>query len=314
MPTSKPATLTIWRFVDGKPGHEKQSLALIEGLQAHRKVITDTISVQTLNGTLRTLITGRWPNLDTEKPSTPPPDIVIGAGHATHLALLAAKRAFGAKAVVIMNPSLPASLFDAIITPAHDGYSAGGNRLVTPTALAPSVNSQPHDDQGLVLLGGLNKHFAWPESEIVAMVQQLVSEDPETRWQISNSRRTPVDTSNTLQRLCEQNSNASFIDVEHCPANWLAEQLKHTGEIWITKDSASMVAEALNTLARVGLIDLPPIKVGKNNKIGSATEALITAGEVGLISVNQRINAPKRTNAANHHLQVAKHLVALLDQ
>ena len=37
----------------------------------------------------------------------PTPDIVLGAGHRTHLSLLAARRVHRGKAVVLMRPSLP---------------------------------------------------------------------------------------------------------------------------------------------------------------------------------------------------------------
>ncbi|BFM05922.1 mitochondrial fission ELM1 family protein [Halioxenophilus aromaticivorans] len=306
------ATLTVWRLVDGKPGHEKQSQALVEGLVNQRPVQTQTVPVGNLKHTLRALITGRWPELNTINAVSGVPDVVIGAGHATHLALLAMKRVYGAKAVVIMNPSLPSNWFDAVITPAHDGLQAGGNRLVSATALAPTVLSDPNPNLGLILLGGTNKHFAWPEPQILEAVNQLVTHQSGKHWLISNSRRTPNSTSNALNTWCQQHDDAEFISVDQCPPGWLAEQLTKVGEIWITKDSASMVAEALNTQAGVGLIDLPLIMPGTANKIAKAAQGLVDAGEVGVIASDQYNPAPPRSAAANHHLTVGAQLLALL--
>ena len=53
------------------------------------------------------------------------PDIAIGAGHKTHLYLLAIKRCFGAKIVVILKPSLPLKFFDLCVIPKHDDVKKG---------------------------------------------------------------------------------------------------------------------------------------------------------------------------------------------
>lgn len=307
--------LQVLRFIDGKPGHEKQSQALVEGLKHWRSVDERVIDVRELSHTTKALLTGRWPELDVDSQEDSQKCqglLAMGAGHSTHWPLLASKRSLGAQAVVIMNPSLPLALFDAVITPRHDQFKAGGKRLVSPTALAPTVASHPQKNQGLVLLGGTNKHFEWPEAAILTMLTQITERSPTKRWQISNSRRTPDSTSHRVAEFCHHQPHCQFIDVNHSPAHWLAQQLTTTEEIWITKDSASMLAEALNTRARVGLIDLPNKKPGKDNKMDRATQPLIEANTVGLVTPSSLQSAPRRAEPANHHITTAGDLLNLL--
>ena len=65
----------------------------------------------------------------------PTPDLLLGAGHHTHLSLLAARRIRGGKVVVLMRPSLPPGLFDLCLIPEHDAPPARPNVLATRGAL-----------------------------------------------------------------------------------------------------------------------------------------------------------------------------------
>lgn len=309
MVTHSDRAITVWRFTDGKAGHEKQTQALVEGLASYRDIKLHDISLSEIHQINRALLFGTWPELThLEKP-----DIALGAGHATHLAILAAKRAYQAKAVVVMNPSAPAFLFDAIITPAHDGYSKKGNRIVTPTALAPSVNSMPQAEKGLILLGGINNHFQWPEQATLQLISQLISKRPKLHWQISNSRRTPHSTTTAVENLCKQNNQCTFIDCNDSPANWLANELRSTSEIWITVDSVSMVSEALNTKAGVGIIDLPPTNPKKANKIQRTIANIRSVEPLGEISTNNYVEPKPRSQPANHHIKAAEDILILLN-
>ena len=80
--------LVVWRFSDGKAGHDNQSRGLTEALagcgrskSSHRNALTPIAALLALAGGRLTA----WPDL-------PAPDLLVGAGHGTHLSLLAARR------------------------------------------------------------------------------------------------------------------------------------------------------------------------------------------------------------------------------
>ncbi len=123
----------------------------------------------------------------------PTPDIVLGAGHRTHLSLLAARRVHRGKAVVLMRPSLPLSLFDLCLIPEHDAPPARRNVLATRGALnriQPSATLEP--SRGLLLIGGPSAHFAWDNENLYRQIAAIVAADPAIHWTLTTSRRTPA--------------------------------------------------------------------------------------------------------------------------
>ena len=119
--------LVVWRLLDGKPGHESQSLGLARALERLTSVSVHDLPVRDIAAgpfgwLLRRFPAGR---------DLPDPDLIIGAGHATHWPLLCARRARGGRAVVLMKPSLPKRWFDRVVAPEHDGVRPGGNVIVT---------------------------------------------------------------------------------------------------------------------------------------------------------------------------------------
>lgn len=305
--------LTILCIKDGKPGHEKQSQALIEGIEQFYKITL--ISSAPLNKTdlAKAFLLKKFP-LNTTNNNVP--DIIIGTGHRTHLTVLAAKKVFNAKSVVLMNPSIPATLFDCVITPSHDGFIEHGNRLNTPLALAPIIDSKPDKNLGLLLIGGTNNHFHWNSAEVTQHVKSIVLKYPTIQWQLTTSRRTPNETLLALielqKSLREQNTNQNFsvFDANDQDKGWLANAMSTTSCIWVTIDSASMLAEALNTSANVGVIDLPESKL--NNKLAKTRDNLLQEGWVGIINNEKFQSAPMRDQPLNSQIGAAKKLLTLL--
>ena len=115
------APLIIWRFIDGKPGHQNQTAGLVQALVDRVAVDSHDIIVRPDWRNWLGLLTARCPL----GRGLPDPDILLGAGHATHVALLACKRARGGRTVVLMQPSLPRQWFDLCIVPSHDGVPPG---------------------------------------------------------------------------------------------------------------------------------------------------------------------------------------------
>lgn len=252
MSIPSPRSLTIWRLIDGKPGHEKQTRGLVAALARQGPVECLDIPVGSRPGHLLDWLTGRFP----AGAGLPDPDLILGAGHATHLALLAARRARGGRSVVLMGPSLPRALFDLCLIPEHDCPPGRDNVIATRGVLNPLVNEHRHQaGQGLILIGGPSPHFRWDSSAIRHQVEHLVQTRPGLAWQLTTSRRTPEDF------LAGLASREGFrcLPVQETPPGWLDAQMGEAGEAWCTPDSVSMVFEALTAGCRVGLFDLPPV-------------------------------------------------------
>ena len=264
--------VVLWRFSDGKRGHDNQSLGLIEALARLVPVDARTLALPGLASTLASLVLRRFP----AAANLPDPNLLIGAGHATHLPLLAAGRARGGRIIVLMKPSLPLRLFDLCIIPRHDEVGEGEGVLNTEGALNRMVPSQSHDaSRGLILLGGESPHYQWKDDVVLRQVHKVVSEHPEIQWQIADSRRTPASISSALAALAT--SNATLVHHSAVPAEWLPTQMAHSGTVWVTEDSVSMIYEAMTSGAAVGLIELPNTK---RSRVHSGIDRLVRAGYV----------------------------------
>ena len=268
--TRKP--LVIWRFLDGKSGHEKQSQALIDILSESYEVTAKDYSVKHS----AIIYLWLWLKRNTLGPDDSiKPQLIIGAGHRTHIPVLLAAYQQRAKTMIIMSPSLPLHWFDGVIAPEHDFLDKPkpNNIITVPFALASPINSQPNPERGLILVGGPSKHYGWDDDQVALQINNLVARSaPNIDWLLSSSRRTPNTTLPTIKKHCRQ-SNLQMFDVNQLPGDWLFKQLKTAGNIWITADSASMIAEALNTRAKVGI--LQPIGPAKSTKISKAIASLI---------------------------------------
>lgn len=269
MPSKSPHSLVLWRFLDGKPGHEKQTLGLCGALERATPAQTFDIPVRGGWRNLLDWLAGRFP----AGRGLPAPDLLLGAGHATHLPMLAARRAHGGKIVALMRPSLPLGLFDLCLIPEHDAPPQRPDIVPTLGALnnlTPRGNHAPN--QGLILVGGPSGHFQWDSPAIARQIGELVQTRGDMKWSLTTSRRTPADFLDALD------GNALDIHpVETTPPGWLEDRLAQAGEVWVTPDSVSMVYEALTAGCRVGLLALPP-KAG--SRVANGVLSLIAQGYV----------------------------------
>ncbi len=119
--------LIVWRFTDGKPGHDNQTQGLLAALRTHAPVDDFPIQIADCRAGLVACLTGRTAS----GLEAPDPDLIIGAGHATHLPMLNARRVRGGRVVVLMKPTLPTAWFDLCVIPAHDRTRHRENILVT---------------------------------------------------------------------------------------------------------------------------------------------------------------------------------------
>lgn len=250
--------LILWQFTDGKRGHENQSLGLVEAICRLAPCRVEALPVGKGWLYFFSWLVGRF----AQGKGLPQPDLIIGAGHATHWPMLAARRAHGGKIAVLMKPSLPLSWFDWVITPAHDGLHESDSSLVT---LGPINRIQPGTQQdagkGLMLIGGPSGEYGWNEVALLKQVHLIALHQPDVAWQLTTSRRTPAGFRESLARL--ELANVKAVAHDEVSADWLPEQLRYAAQAWVTPDSASMVYEALSSGAAVGCFDLPYAKPGR---------------------------------------------------
>lgn len=263
----------VWRFSDGKAGHDNQSRGLSEALNRLRSVEVVTLAplspLQALNG----LALGRHPP---DWSSLPAPDVLLGAGHRTHLSLLAARRLRGGRVVVLMRPSWPLALFGLCLIPEHDTPPVRANVLATRGALNRIQPSARLDDrQGLLLIGGPSTHFGWDAPSLYRQIAMVLAAATPLEWTLTTSRRTPPDFLEGLPRPAA--SRLTVVPVAQTGPDWLPAQLARAGQVWVTADSVSMVYEALTAGAAVGVLEMPQ---RQPNRIGRGVERLMAEGWV----------------------------------
>ena len=266
-----------WLYLhDGKPGHLNQLHGLSEAIatkQHNHKCVW--LDVTTLSFTQRLFARG--------KSITPlnAVDVIVAAGHSTHwLALLLGKK-LHAHTAVVMRPSWPLTGFDSIIMPKHDALrTAVAARVhLTEGAINP-LGQQNHEpsNKGLVLLGGQSKHFEWPSAQVTRQVCAIVDSQPELKWIVADSRRSPE---RQLSDIYTARPSVTIQRHDTCPKGWLVEHMREANSVWVTPDSVSMVYEALSCGADVGLIELPP---KAKNRINRSMQAMIAEGKVSSVT------------------------------
>ncbi|PKO34692.1 MAG: nucleoside-diphosphate sugar epimerase [Betaproteobacteria bacterium HGW-Betaproteobacteria-7] len=262
----------VWSITDGRPGHLQQIRGLIKALGKQLPIREIELRAESAARALGYLATGRFPPGEHH----PAPDLIIGAGHATHLNILAARRARGGKTVVLMKPSLPRRLFDLCLIPQHDGVAPARNVILTHGALNTMERSSAADPHvGLILLGGLSRHYQWRDAEILEAVGKLATDTPDVHWTLTTSPRTPASLLAALGAL--PMTNLQVVPFQQTTQGWLSSVLGRAGQVWVTPDSVSMVYEALTSGAGVGVFDLPR---RHSSRVVRGLERLVQSGWV----------------------------------
>jgi mitochondrial fission protein ELM1 len=263
--------LVIWRLTDGKPGHMQQTLGLVQALAARRACNIIDIDITRERVGLLDVVLGRFP----QGLARHRPEFIVGAGHGTHAALLAARRAAGGRAIALMKPSLPLAFFDLVIAPEHDGLAAGPRVINTVGVLNPMHPAEKKPDSLLLLVGGPSKHVVWNDAAVLQQVEAVIAAlKPGTGWRLTDSRRTPE----TLRAQLRERFGERFQAFVDCPPGWLAERLAVTESVWVTADSVSMVYEALTAGCRVGLLELP--EAAGDSRVMRGMRSLVEAQRV----------------------------------
>ncbi|MCC7477606.1 mitochondrial fission ELM1 family protein [bacterium] len=175
-------------------------------------------------------------------------------------------RLLGARSIVSMTPSLlPLSLFSAAILPDHDlspGFSMQPNTLVTPLALSMHDSAAAQlqasalaSEYGLereqryigIAIGGPSKNSQWNDSHVRRWLEDVRSAALASGSQllVTNSRRTPAETSRWLAELAREKAFAAFIDAASDPRNPLPAFYELCWQMHVSADSISMLSEAV---------------------------------------------------------------------
>jgi mitochondrial fission protein ELM1 len=255
----------IWRLTDKRRGHDQQTIGLSNALSRLIEVETYLVSVESYR--IRNILRRGF----SRNPVLPSPHLIIGAGHQSQNALIAAKKSEGGLSICLMKPSLPRSWFDLCIIPEHDQTPPRKNTIETIGVLNPVVpNEVSSSSTGVILIGGPSRHHDWNTEDLVAQIRTIIDTTPSISWTITNSRRTPSETTNLIMgdRLLKD----KFLQIESLPLDWINNTLGSCGHIWVSADSVSMIFEALSTRAKVGIIEVPAKRSDRINSIASSLQ------------------------------------------
>lgn len=276
--------LIAWLLQDGKAGHQNQALALIEALKLQVSLIVYPIKVEASSvpglSLLQALFRSR---------NLPRPNLLVGAGHCTHVALLALAWLHCARSLVLMRPSLPLWVFSRVVAPSHDfcALETSSNLITTfgPLCRQPSEAMEvfqkdvaSHFPSTLVLLGGPSRHHGFDLAALRIKLRALyASHGSSDGLCLVESRRTPP---GIIQSFGDELGLASE-QLRHwqlCPPGWLAAALACRPEVWVTEDSMSMIFEAVTAGCRVVLLPMP--RKGRSSRLQVSIDRLLAEGYV----------------------------------
>ncbi|WP_457576446.1 mitochondrial fission ELM1 family protein [Desulfomarina sp.] len=270
-------------FLDGRPGHEKQSRGILRALREKANVQVTEIPVPRLSvpGTIPALYRIFFSGTGFIGDTILKPALVMGTGSGTHPHVLLFKRRYKVPAITCMAPDLIyRKCFDLCFVPAHDGLKDGGNIVTTLGPPNCSVDRGKHNSRhGLILLGGIDeKSHKWDCTEIITCLEKILEKENSMKWVISSSPRTPVDTVKMVENLAAVHSCLSFFRFEDTPQGWIERQYDLASIAWVTADSVSMIHEALTAGCKVGVLPVQWKK--KNNKFKKSIAFLEDKGFV----------------------------------
>ena len=249
----------IWRLIDGKAGHDKQSLALIESLKNQTKCRVFDINVKSQRIPILNIIFKNYKLPE----GTTKPDIAIGAGHKTHFHLLAIKRCFDSKILVIMRPSLPLKFFDLCVIPKHDEVRSCSNVFITSTPLVSfNLYMEQKENKALFLIGGPSKHYYWDPKMVLDQIKNIIKKYKFKKLLLLTSRRTPLNFINEFNK--SKIRDLTLFEHSKIKKNWLHNNIMKVKNIWVTNDSYSMLIEAIASGAKTDILEL---KVKKKSKL-----------------------------------------------
>jgi len=287
--------LMITAFLDGSPGHEKQTRGILGALE---KLTRIEIQYRKLSAWSSWSLIKQWAATSLGRPGRLPEpghsqsvDLIIGTGSKTHLPMLHLKQKTSTPVVTCMTPNaIFRSKIDLCLIPQHDRPTPGQNVFCTMGPPNLSRNTGEHDsNRGLILIGGRDeKSHTWSTQRVLAQVAGVLDLESTIHWTISSSPRTPLNTILELELLSAKTGRIDFFRAENTPAGWIEQAYEQNRWAWVTADSISMIYEALSAGCRVGIL---PVKwKKKTNKFQDSIDTLIQEGYVTTYDSRQALN------------------------
>ncbi len=278
----------VWRFRDGKAGHERQTAGLLGALARLRSLSVFDVHTATTPRAWWDWCCGRVP----AGLSLPTPQLVLGAGSGCAWPVLASARATGAFSVYLMKPPLPWPHFDLCFVPRHDSPAASARVAPTEGVLNDlDASLQPRDGPTAILVGGPSRHHDWREDDLLQQIASVVFGQRERNVVIADSRRTPAATTARLRDFCGQ--GVRFVSHETSGPAWLRDTLHQAAAVWVTADSVSMLFEALTAGCPVGVLAVPARRA---DRITAIAGDLVAQGRVSSLKqwlASGRLPAPQ---------------------
>ena len=280
--------MKICWFKDSKIGHEKQVHAILDNLALTQNLHIEEIYIN--NPVWLELFLYL---LKIKPKQNSIPDIIIGAGSKTTIPMLRYKIDSKTKVISVMKPQFFESKFDLIVAPRHD-YEVVPDNVFTYIGSIAKVNINPElEDIGLIVVGGINKHFDFDEDYLISQIDFIISLFSDINWIVFNSRRTPKSFN---ERIEENTSIEKFIDVTKNfePLNDYLSKAKFK---FVTPDSVNMIFESLSSSGETYLFDMHAPRenkitklideVKKNKYAGYLEEKNLENTEINTMSLNK---------------------------
>ena len=267
--------MRIWWFKDSKIGHEKQVRAILDNLACSEDFILEEISSNNpIWLELLLYMLKIRPKIDSI------PDVIIGAGSKTNIPMLRHKLHKKTKVISVMKPQFFQKRFDLILAPRHDFLAIPENVHTYIGSLAKVRISNDLENIGLIVIGGINRHFDFNHDHILLQINFITSLYPEINWIVFNSRRTPqkfnteIKKNKDIKKFVNFNENFEPLD------NYISKaKIK-----FVTPDSINMIFESLSSSGETFLFQMNKFK---DNKITMLIEDIKINKFVGYLEKQQ---------------------------
>ena len=280
--------MKICWFKDSNIGHEKQVHAILDNLVLSQDILIEEIYI---NNPVWLELFLYLLKIKPKQDSIP--DIIIGAGSKTTIPMLRHKIHSKTKVISVMKPQIFESKFDLIVAPKHD-YKMVPNNVFTYIGSLSKVNINPKlDNIGLIIIGGVNKHFNFDDDYLISQIDFVISLFPDTSWIIFNSRRTPKSFN---VKIKQNTSIEKFIDVNK-DFEPLDDYLPKAKFKFVTPDSVNMIFESLSSSGETYLFDMHSPRENKitklidevkdNKYVGFLEEKYLENSEIKTITLNK---------------------------
>ena len=317
---------------DGKKGHLKQSLAVVDQMKRYREsedkrsedLKVEVVRVEFKDKKAKTMFNIRSPffgarcqgclkcmkralTADSYMELTQKyADIIVGCGSNVSGVNRLLKIENNARNLAILDPGvLLRNKFDVVVMPKHDFDKTRGKKdeNIVVTDLAPNtietfpkINSDERKCIGL-LFGGDNPHFCFTgklAGKVVKGVKNVCEEEGALSY-VTTSRRTPKVAEEKLAEELENDSHCiEFISGKNDTDEYTVEKiLKRSYVVIVSGESISMVSEAVSSGRKV-LVFMPEKRVEKVTKYEKFLKNLSDKGYIKLIEPDNVAQEIKR--------------------